>query len=59
MSGVGMESSAPGIALDYLTHSVPPEHVDALHGCYLYFNIHHFYWQVTSEESMQKVAFGL
>ena len=54
-----MESSAPSIALDYLTCSVPPECVDALHGYYLYFNIHHFYWQVTSEESMQKVAFGL
>ena len=54
-----MESSAPGIALDYLTCSVPPEHVDATHGYHLYFNIHHFYWQATSEESMKKVALGL
>ena len=51
-----MESSAPRIAFDYLTCSVPPECVDALHGCYLYFNIHSFYWQMTSEEFVQKVA---
>ena len=54
-----MESRTPGIGPDYVTCSVPPECVDALHGCYLYFNMHHFYWQMTSEESMQKVAFRL
>ena len=53
-----MEFSASGIALDYLTHSVPPACVYALHGCYLYFNIHHFYWQATTEESMQKLHLG-
>ena len=56
---MGTESSAPGIALDYLTCSVSPECVDALHGCYLNFNIPHFYWQATSEESVQKVTFRL
>ena len=54
-----MESSALGIAFDYLTCSVSPEYLDALHGCYLYFNIHYFHWQVTSEESVQKSLFGL
>ena len=49
-----MDTSAPRVVLDYPTCSVPPECVDALHGCYLYFNIHHFDWQMTSEESMQK-----
>ena len=53
-----MEFSAPGISFDYLTCSVHPEHVDTLHGCYLYFNTHHFYWQITSEESMQRLHLG-
>ena len=51
-SGVWMEPSAPGVAFDYLTCSVPFEHVGTLHGCYPYFNVHHFHWQMTSKESM-------
>ena len=54
-----MESSAPMVAFNDLTCPVPPEHVGTLHGCYLYFNIHCFHWQMTSEESMQEIAFGL
>ena len=47
-----MEPCAPGVALDDLQCSVPPEHVNALHCFHLDFYIYHFYWQQTPKVSV-------
>ena len=54
-----MEPSAPGVAFNNLTCSVPSGHVGTLHGCYSHLHTHHFRWQMTSKESMQEITFGL
>ena len=52
-----MEPCAPGVALDDLQCSLPPEHVNALHHLDLDFYIYCFHWQQTPKVSIEEVAF--
>ena len=43
-SGMWTEPGAPGVAFNYLTCPASSKHVDALHRCYFYLDIHCFHW---------------